>query len=134
MATYYSERMRVAAPPASVFAKLSDLSHLQHSGNSHKVETTADSVAADLPMVGKMTLRVVERVPNQRITLQAENAPLPLTVALHIEEDSEEGGSWLQLSLDAPLNPFMQSMVERPIKEALAKMSERVKQLTFNEV
>lgn len=131
MATYQSERIDVAATPQSVFAKLGDLSQLA-AGGSDKVEATADTVAADLPMAGRMVLRVVERVPYERVVLQAEGSPLPLTVTLLIA-DNGAGGSTLQLSIEAPLNPFMQGMVERPLKDALAKMSERVRQMNFDE-
>lgn len=130
MATYSSEKIHVAAAPEAVYARLSDPSQL--AGQSDKVETTADSVSADLPMMGRLTLRVKERVSPERIQFEAEDTPLPLTLTIHIAPDATDGGSTVQVALEAPLNPFMQAMVEKPVKQALEKMADKVKQLSFN--
>ena len=130
MAVYQSEKIHVAAAPEAVYARLSDPSQL--AGQSDKVETTADSVSADLPMMGRLTLRVKERVSPERIQFEAENSPLPLTLTIHIAPDATDGGSTVQVALEAPLNPFMQAMVEKPVKQALEKMADKVKQLSFN--
>lgn len=128
MATYSSERIHVAASPAAVFARLSDPTNL---APSEKVSTTANSVSAELPMVGRMTLSVVERRADEFIRLQAEDTPLPLTIAISIEPEGE-GNSVVQLTLETPLSPFMQAVVDRPIKEALAKMGDKMRQLSFS--
>ena len=130
MAVYQSEKIHVAAAPEAVYARLSDPSQL--AGQSDKVEATADSVSADLPMMGRLTLRVTERVSPERIQLEAEDTPLPLTLTIHIAPDATNGGSTVQVALEAPLNPFMQAMVEKPVKQALEKMADKVKQLSFN--
>lgn len=128
MATYKSELVHVCAAPEAVYARVSDLRQLpQQEG---KLTTTADTLTTELPMVGSLTLRVTERVPHSLIKLVSEGSPLPITILLSIAAGTESGSD-LQLALEAPLNPFMQAMVEKPIKEALGKMSERVKQITF---
>lgn len=129
MATYKSELVHVSAAPEAVYERVSDLRQLpQQEG---KITSTADTLTTDLPMVGALTLRVTERVPHSLIKLTSEGSPLPITITLSISAGTE-GGSDLQLALEAPLNPFMQAMVEKPIKEALGKMTDKVKACSFN--
>ena len=130
MATYKSEQVHVSATPEAVYERVSDLRQLPQQAG--KISTTADTLTTELPMVGSLTLRVTERVPFSKVKLESDGSPLSLTITLSIAA-AAEGGSDLQIALEAPLNPFMQAMVEKPIKEALGKMADKVKQLPFSQ-
>jgi len=156
MATFESNVKHLAYAPESVYAKLSDLSNLanvkQRLGGEEidpriaekigedkaneireklsKIDANADEVSIDVPPVGKIALKVVERVPNKSVKLASENSMLPVEFTININPEGE-GASTMQLALDANLNPFLKMMLGQKLKEGVDKMADMLAMLPY---
>ena len=158
MTRYESSVRQVAAPQSAVYAKLSDLNNLavlkeklnnpealEHIKASGKVTDeqiakareqlktlsfTADSMSADIPPVGKIAIRIVERVPEKCVKFESTQSPVPLTFWIQMLPVSETS-SKLKLTLDASLNPFIKMMVEKPLKQGLERVAEALSMIPY---
>ena len=158
MTRYESSVRQIAAPQSAVYAKLSDLSNLavlkEKLNNPEALECikasgkvtedqlqkareqlkslsfTADSMSADIPPVGKIAIRIVERVPEKCIKFESTQSPVPLTFWIQILPVSETT-SKLKLTLDASLNPFIKMMVEKPLKQGVERVAEALSMIPY---
>lgn len=65
------------------------------------------------------------------IKFKSDKMGFDLFVAIHLEPESEEQ-TRLRLQLCADLNPFIKGMVEKPLAEALNKLSDALVQLPYD--
>ena len=99
-----------------VFAKLSDLNNLAilkeklpaESGVS-EMTYDRDTVSFSVNPVGKITLRIVERVEYKTIKLEAENSPIAFNLWIQLVEKAENDTK-LKVTLKAEL-PMMIKMM-----------------------
>ena len=126
MARYESSVKQIPHPQGSVFAKLSDLNNLaavrekfsdpdaqaalQGKLTGEQVEAarrqlesmefTADTVSFSVPMMGGVSIRVVDREPDKCVKLESVSSPIPLKLWIQILPTTE-AASKLKLTLDA---------------------------------
>lgn len=160
MSKYESSVKLIAAPQSAVYAKLSDLSNLavlkeklidpeaneRIKASGHVTEEqlqkareqlktlsfTADSLSVDIPPVGKIAIRIVERDPEKMVKFESTQSPIPLTFWIQILPTSESA-SKLKLTLDASLNPFIKMMVEKPLKQGLERVAEALTMIPYEQ-
>ncbi|MBP3227392.1 MAG: hypothetical protein J6M53_01260 [Bacteroidaceae bacterium] len=141
MQQYESQDHKVGRPVAEAYARLSDLSQLaalREKIDSPEVQEKfqqipeaqrdtvrkalqtircdADSLSVDTPL-GAITLRIVERQPQQSVKMQAENTPIPLAMWLHFKADGD-AATLLRVVIGAEVNFFMRGMVSGPLSKA----------------
>ena len=136
MAQYESSTFRIPYSQDRVFAKIEDLSNLEALKEklpADKVKEFAcdrDSVTADVPPVGKVTLRVVERETPKCVKFEAENSPLPFNLWVQVVPDGDEA-SKMRVVAKAEINFMLRSMIEKPLKEGLEKIAEALSLISY---
>lgn len=80
-------------------------------------------------MLGQITLRVSERVPDKRIALQAENAPVPMFMAINLEAKAPElteVQTAIDVDIPAMLKPMIGPKIEPMLKQSVEKFGEMI--------
>ncbi len=157
MARYESSVKQIPHPQGSVFAKLSDLNNLaavrekfsdpdaqaalQGKLTGEQVEAarrqlesmefTADTVSFSVPMMGGVSIRVVEREPDKCVKLESVSSPIPLKLWIQILPTTE-AASKLKLTLDASLNPFIRAMADKPLREGVEKLADMLAMIPYD--
>lgn len=156
MAKYESSVKELAYSQQSVYNKLSDLTHLesirqrlddpnlqaQMAGKVseeqlakakeqiEKMKLTADELSIELPMMGELQVKVVERTPDKCVKFQSVKSPVPFTFWVQVVPFGE-AMSKLKLTIDASLNPFIRPMVEKPLKQGLEKVADMLAMIPY---
>lgn len=119
----------ISASQSAVYGKLSDLSNLEGIKDrlpEDKVKNlsfTADSLSVEVPPVGTVTLEIVEREPEKCIKFGTTTSPLPFNLWIQIVAMGEAECK-IKLTVGMELNPFMKTMVQKPLQEGLEKMAD----------
>ncbi len=127
MAQYESSTFDIPYSQERVYAKLEDLNSLEGLKGrlpEDKVKEFTfdrDSVTADVPPVGKVTLKVVDREAPKCVKFAAENSPLPFNMWVQVIPNGEEA-SKMRVVVKAEINFMLKGMIEKPLKDALEKI------------
>jgi hypothetical protein len=160
MAKYESSIKQIAASQAAVYTKLSDLSNLQvlkeklndpaaverikASGKVtdeqlekarkqlHTLSFTTDTLSVEIPPIGKITIQITERQPQQMVKFEATQSPVPVKFWIQVLPTGESS-SKMKLTLDASLNPFIKMMVEKPLKEGLERVADALSMIPYDQ-
>ena len=127
----------ISASQSAVYGKLSDLSNLEGIKDrlpEDKVKNlsfTADSLSVEVPPVGTVTLEIVEREPEKCIKFGTTTSPLPFNLWIQIVAMGEAECK-IKLTVGMELNPFMKTMVQKPLQEGLEKMADMLAVIPYN--
>ena len=136
MAQYESSTFCIPYSQERVYAKLENLSNLEAlkeklpADKVKEFECDRDSVTADVPPVGKITLRVVEREEPKCVKFAADNSPLPFNMWVQVIPDGAEG-SKMRVVVKAEINFMLKGMIEKPLKDALEKIGEVLSKIPY---
>lgn len=136
MSQYESSVKRIPFPQEKVYAKLEDLSNLEKLKDKlpeDKVKDFAcnrDKATVNVPPMGNVTIRVVEREEPKCIKLEAVGSPIPLNMWIQIIPDGEEA-SKMRVVAKAEINFMLRSMIEKPLKEGLEKIAEALSLISY---
>lgn len=136
LSTYESSIKEIPYSQEKVYAKLSDLNHLE--GIKDKIPADkvkdltfdTDTVNCTISPVGNVSLRIIEREPPKCIKFETVSSPVPFNLWIQIVPIGEERCK-IRLTVKAELNPFIKGMVEKPLKEMLEKMVEALANLSY---
>ena len=130
---------KVVAIPYSqqrVYDMLSDLSHLESvkeripQDKVKELKFDSDSVSINVPPVGDIAFKIIEREEPKCIKLEATASPSPLTIWVQMLPTAEEA-SKMKLTLRTELNPFIKGMVQKPLQEGIEKMAEMLASIRY---
>ncbi len=136
MSQYESSTKHIPYPQERVYAKLEDLNNLAAlSGKlpEDKVKEFSfdhDQATIDVPPVGKVTIRVVEREAPKCIKFEAIGSPIPMNMWIQIIPNGDEA-SKMRVVAKAELNFMLRSMVEKPLKEGLEKIADTLAMIPY---
>lgn len=131
MATFSSKPATVNQAAATIYEKYSDLSNLQAAldrmpddqrAKIGDVKLTKDALTIQTPQVGQITFAVAERTP-ERITLQAQGAPVPMKLAINIKA-IDAATSEVSTEMDVNIPPFLKAMVGGAMQKAVDQFGE----------
>ncbi len=128
MADFVSEIKAIPQNDDRIFAMLSDLSNLERIKDRipqeqiKDFEFDSDSCSFSVSPVGKVTFRIVEREPNKTIKFETTNSPVPLNLWIQLKQVGDMD-TRMRLTARAELNPFLKSMVAKPLQDAVDKIS-----------
>ena len=137
MTKFESSIKHVAATQAAVYAKLSDLNNLAQIKDrlpEDKVKNLtfdADTLGMDVPPAGTVALQIVEREPEKCIKFGTTSSPLPFNLWIQILPVSDTECK-MKLTIGMELNPFMKTMVQKPLQEGLEKMADMLAMIPYN--
>lgn len=136
MSQYESSVKNIPYPQERVYSKLEDLNNLEGLKDKlpeDKVKDltySRDEATINVPPLGNVTIRVVEREEPKCIKLEAAGSPIPLNFWVQIIPDGEEA-SKLRVVAKADINFMFRAMVEKPLKDGLEKIAEALSMISY---
>ena len=136
MSQYESSVKNIPYPQERVYSKLEDLNNLESIKDrvpQDKVKEFTydrDRVTVDVPPVGKITLKVVEREAPKCIKFEAEGSPMPANFWIQIIPDGEQA-SKMRVVAKVEVNFMLRGMIEKPMKEGLEKLAEGLSHIQY---
>ncbi len=136
MSQYESSVKCIPYSQERVYAKLEDLNNLE----SLKDKIPADKVkeftydrdeaTVNVPPVGNVTIRVVEREVPKCIKFEAVGSPIPVTMWIQIIPNGEDA-SKMRIVVKAEINFMLKAMIEKPLKEGIEKIAEALSLIAY---
>ena len=136
MTKFESSVKTIPASQEAVYEKLSDLSNLEKVKDrlpQDKVKNLsfdAETLSIEVPPVGKIVLQIVEKEPCKCIKFATTTSPLPFNLWIQIVPVTETECK-MKLTIGMELNPFMKTMVQKPLQEGLEKMAETLSLINY---
>lgn len=161
MAKYESKVKQIAAPVEVVYAKLSNLENLrpiiENASNNDElkaqieaaghdssqlealkdVKLTNDSISIPAPMIGELSLRIIEREENKTIKFETEQSPIQANMWIQVLPYGDEYMSCgkctkMRLTLKADLNPMIKMMIGKKLEEGIDKFADMLAMIPYN--
>lgn len=120
----------------AVFRNLSDLRNLEKVRDripEDKVKDfsfDADTISVNVPPVGELKLRVVEREEPKCVKFETANSPVPFNVWIQMLPVDEQN-SKMKVTVKAELNPFIKGMVSGPLQDGVEKIADALAQINY---
>ena len=136
MKKFESSIKQIPYSQEAVYRNISDLSNLERVRDrvpSDKVKDFSfdhDSVTISVDPVGQITLRIVEREEPKCVKFETTQSPMPFNLWIQVLPVDEQN-SKMKLTLKAELNPFIKSMVEKPLQDGLEKIADALAQVHY---
>ena len=136
MSQYESSVKQIPYSQERVYSKLQDLNNLealQGKLPEDKVKEFTfdhDQATVDVPPIGKVTIRVVEREEPKCIKFEAVGSPIPINMWIQIIPDGSEA-SKMRVVAKAELNFMLRGMIEKPLKEGLEKSADTLAMIQY---
>ncbi len=136
MSQYESSVKSIPFPQARVYAKLEDLNNLEGLKDrlpQDKVKEftySRDEATVNVPPMGNVTIRVVEREEPKCIKLEAVGSPIPVNMWIQIIPNGDEA-SKMRVVVKAEVNFMLRSMIEKPLKDGIEKIAEALSMIAY---
>ena len=126
---FESSIKQVPYPQEAVYRNISDLSNLEKVKDrvpEDKIKDFSfdeDTVTLNVQPVGELKLRICEREEPKCVKFETVQSPVPFNVWIQVLPVDEQN-SKMKVTVKADLNPFIKSMVEKPLQEAVEKIAD----------
>ena len=136
MSQYESSVKLIPYPQARVYAKLEDLNNLEGlkdrlpQDRVKEFTYSRDEATVNVPPMGNVTIRVVEREEPKCIKLEAVGSPIPINLWVQIIPNGDEA-SKMRVVVKAEVNFMLRSMIEKPLKEGIEKIAEALSLIAY---
>lgn len=156
MAKYESGVKQVPSAQDRVYAKLSDLTNLQALKEKmddpaareavagkvddtqmqqmremlEKMEATRDELTLQLPMMGNLVIRIVERDEPKCVKFESVQSPIPLTLWIQLVPTSDTSCK-MKVTLDAALNMMFKMMLGSKLKDGIDRFAEMLARIPY---
>lgn len=120
----------------AVYRNISDLRNLEKVRDripEDKVKDfsfDADTISINVPPVGELKLRVVEREEPKCVKFETAQSPLPFNVWVQMLPVDEQS-SKMKVTVKAELNPFIKGMVSGPLQDGVEKIADALSQIEY---
>lgn len=132
----------INAPQEAVYNTLSDLGNIQQfmdkvpegkkaelKDKVENLEFDHDSLSVKTQM-GTVKLVIVNREPPKEIKFETAESPLPFNFWIQILPVTETT-SKMKLTIKADINPFMASMVKKPLQQGIEKIADALQMIHY---
>lgn len=92
-----------------------------------------DSITVNVPPVGEVCLRVVERDEPKTIKFEAQKSPLPFNFWIQLV-GVDDASCKMRLTIKAELNFFIESMVKKPLQEGVERIADMLQMIEYDKV
>lgn len=136
MSKFESSIRQIDYPQQIVFQGLSNfdnLSKVQDRIPEDKAKDLTfdnDSVSINVPPVGKVTLRIVEREEPKTIKFETVESPLPFNFWIQLLPVTETSCK-MKLTIKADLNPFIKAMVSSHLQDGIEKIADVLQMIKY---
>ena len=84
----------------------------------------------NVPPVGSIRLRIVDRDEPKCIKFETEQSPVPFNFWIQILPVTDTT-SKMKLTIKADLNPFIKGMVKKPLQEGIEKIADALQMIEY---
>ena len=126
---FESSIKQVPYPQQAVYNNISDLTNLEKVRDrvpEDKVQGFSfdqDTVSINVAPVGELKLRICDREEPKCVKFETVQSPVPFNVWVQVLP-VDENSSKMKVTVKAELNPFIKSMVEKPLQEGVEKIAD----------
>ena len=138
MTTYKSNTQTISKSATDVFSQLSNLNNIKNfqekiaeSANVKNIEISDSEISFEIDMAGKISLQIVEAVPNKFVRYQLKSMLKDADLQIDINETSQEI-SEISLGLTADLPMMIKMMIGSKLNEGIDKIAEAIAQIINN--
>ena len=150
MSTFESSIRQIPYPQQNVYDKLSDLSNLKTLKERYELmkdnmpeearkqaeaikdlQFDQDSLTVNVPPVGTIRLKVVDREEPKCIKFETEQSPVPFNFWIQLLPVTTTSCK-MKLTIKADLNPFVKQMVKKPLSEGIEKIADVLQMIQYN--
>ena len=123
-------------PQENVYRNISDLTNLEKvqdrvpEDKINDFKYDEDTVSLNVAPVGELKLRICEREEPKCVKFETVQSPVPFNVWIQVLPVDEQN-SKMKVTVKAELNPFIKSMVEKPLQEAVEKIADALAQVQY---
>jgi hypothetical protein len=120
----------------AVFRNISDLRNLEKVRDrvpEDKVNDFTfdqDTVSLNVAPVGELKLRICDREEPKCVKFETVQSPVPFNVWIQVLP-VDENNAKMKVTVKAELNPFIKSMVEKPLQEGVEKIADALAQVHY---
>ena len=120
---------QIPYPQQAVYNNISDLRNLEKVKDRIPEDKVSDftfdedTVGLNVQPVGELKLRICEREEPKCVKFETVQSPVPFNVWIQVLPVDEQN-SKMKVTVKAELNPFIKSMVEKPLQEAVEKIAD----------
>ena len=132
---FESSIRRIPYSQRSVYNMLSDLNNVDKvkeripEDKRKDLVFDADSISIKSPM-GDIRLHIVEREPPECIKFETKESPLPFNFWIQILP-VDTLTSKMKLTIKAEMNPFIKTMVQKPLQEGIEKIADALQAIHY---
>ena len=136
MSKFESSIQQVPYSQEAVYRNISDMSNLEkvrHRVPEDKVKDfhfDQDSVSVNVPPVGEIRLRIINREEPKCVKVETEQSPLPFFLWIQVLPVTETS-SKLKVTVDADIPFMLKSMVSGPLKEGVEKIAQALAMIPY---
>ena len=126
----------VPYPQQAVYDNISDLRNLEKVRDRVPEDKISDfsydedTVTLNVPPVGELKLRIVEREEPKCVKFETVQSPVPFNVWVQVLP-VDDNNAKMKVTVKAELNPFIKSMVEKPLQEGVEKIADALAQVHY---
>ena len=95
------------------------------------LEFDQDSLSVNVPPVGSIKLRVVNRDEPKCIKFETEQSPIPFNFWIQLLPVTSTTCK-MKLTIKAELNIFIKQMVKKPLQEGIEKIADVLQMIQYN--
>lgn len=136
MSKFESSVKQIPYPQTAVYRSISDLSHLEKVRDrvpTDKVKEfvfDADSVAVNVPPVGEIRLRIVNREEPKCVKFETVQSPMPFFLWVQMLPVTETS-SKMKVTVEADIPLMLKAMVSGPLKDAVEKVADALASIRY---
>ena len=136
MSQYESSVKCIPFPQERVYSKIQDLKNLEAlkdklpADKVKEFSCSSDDVTVNVPPLGNVTIRVVEREAPKCVKFEAVGSPVPTNMWIQVIPDGEEA-SKLRVVVKTEVNFMFRAMVEKPLKDGIEKIAEVLSMIQY---
>ena len=136
MSKFESSIRQIEYPQQIVFQGLSNLDNLSKvqdripEDKAKDLSFDNDSVSINVPPVGKITLRIVEREEPKTIKFETVESPLPFNFWIQLLPVTETSCK-MKLTIKAELNPFIKAIVSSHLQDGIEKIADVLQMIKY---
>ena len=137
MTKFESSIREIQAPQQKVYDLLSNLENLEKVRDrvpEDKLKDFSfdhDSLSVNVPPVGSISMRIVEREEPKTIKFETEQSPVPFNFWIQLLPVTDVSCK-MKLTIKAELNPFIKTMVQKPLQEGLEKIADALQMIDYS--
>ena len=129
MAIFRSPEVLINKNAQDLFEKIEDLNNLKDIMPSQieGFKSNKDSCSFKINGMPKLKLEITEKIPFKKISLVAKESQVPLLLTCYIKDRGNQ--CQVILEINAELNMMMRMMIEKPLKEFLDVLSNKMQKI-----